>query len=478
MDHDIIKYLRDHNPTVRLLRLDNAPLIISFLFQEFKKNNRIVISNTQLITGLSDYLYNLKQSYGEDAYPGTAQNYLDKWSNDGFLRKYYTPNSDEPVFELTPATEKALDWIKDLDKKEFVGTESRLLKIFDILKEIVYKSSDDPDIRLEELERQKQDIEREIEKIQSGNIDRLNETQIKERFFDFHDTARKLLSDFRQIEYNFRELDRSVREKQVNSNLKKGKLLEDIFKVQDLIWDTDQGRSFKAFWEFLMSRHKQDELSELIEAVVNLPEIQKVKQDDFIERIKVNLIDAGDKVNKTNHHLIEQLRKYLDDRTYLENKRIVEIIVGIKSLAIQVKDNPPKNRDFLLLDDRPGIELIMERPLFNVRKNTEIKNIEFEEGYAGSIDTDALYKQLYIDQEELKIKIREMLKFNSQVTLKQITEIYPVEKGLSEIITYLNIASKDKKSFIDDTVIEKITISNKETNKYFEIQVPQVIFCK
>ncbi len=478
MDHDIIKYLRDHNPTVRLLRLDNAPLIISFLFHEFKKNNKIVISSTQLITSLSDYLYNLRQNYGEDTYPGTAQNYLDKWSNDGFLRKYYTPSSDEPVFELTPATEKALDWIKDLDKKEFVGTESRLLKIFDILKEIVYKSSSDPKKRLDELERQKQEIEREIEKIQSGNIDTLNETQIKERFFDMHDTARKLLSDFRQIEYNFRELDRSVREKQVNSTLKKGKLLDDIFKVQDLIWDTDQGRSFKAFWEFLMSRQKQDELSDLVETVVNLPEIQKVKQDDFIERIKVNLIDAGDKVNKTNHHLIEQLRKYLDDKAYLENKRIVEIIMGIKSLAIQVKDNPPRNKEFLFLDDRPGIELIMERPLFNIRKNPEIKSIKFEEGYADSIDTDALYKQLYIDQEELKIKIRELLKFNSQVTLKQITDIFPVEKGLSEIITYLSIASKDRKSVIDDTVMEKITISNRETNKYFEIQVPQIIFCK
>ncbi len=478
MDHENIKYLKDYNPTVKLLRLDNAPLIISFLFQEFKKTNKIVISNTELKTSLSDYLYHLNHIYGENTYPGTAQNYLDKWSNDGFLRKYYTSNSDEPAFELTPATEKALDWIKDLDKKEFVGTESRLLKIFDILKEIVYKSSDDPLKRLEELEKQKHELEIEIEKIQSGNIEKLNETQIKERFFDVYDTARKLLSDFREVEYNFRELARSVREKQVNSNLKKGKLLEDIFKDQDFIWDTDQGRSFKAFWEFLMSQNKKDELDELIKTVSNLPEIQNIKHDDFIERIEVNLIDAGDKVNKTNHQLIEQLRRYLDDKTYLENKRIIEIIREIKSFAIQIKDNPLKNKDFLLLDDRPLIELIMERPPFSVPKNPEIKNIELEEGDADSIDMGVLYKQLYIDQEELKIKIRELLKFNSQITLKQITEIYPIEKGLSEIITYFSIASKGNKSFINEEVIENMIISNKETKRYFEIKIPQIIFCK
>jgi hypothetical protein len=478
MDHEKIKYLKEYHPTIKLLRLDNAPLIISFLYQEFKKNNKIVILNTELKTGLSDYLYHLNHSYGEDTYPGSAQNYLDKWSNDGFLRKYYTSNSDEPVFELTPATEKALEWVKDLEKKEFVGTESRLLKIFDILKEIVYKSSDDPLKRLEELEKQKHEIEIEIEKIHSGNIEKLNETQIKERFLDVYDTASKLLSDFREVEYNFRELARSVREKQVNSNLKKGKLLEDIFKDQDFIWDTDQGRSFKAFWEFLMSQNKQDELDELIKTVSNLPEIKNIKHDDFIERIEVNLIDAGDKVNKTNHQLIEQVRRYLDNKTYLENKRIVEIVREIKSFAIQIKDDPPKNKDFLLLDDSPRIELIMERPLFNVPMNPEIKNIVLEEGYTDSIDMDALYRQLYINQEEIKIKIRELLKFNSQITLKQITEIYPIENGLSEIITYFSIASKGSKSFINEEVIENIIISNRETEKYFEIKVPQIIFCK
>src|SRR5574337_648725 len=271
MDHDYIRYLRDHNPTVRLLRLDNAPLIISFLFFQFKRNNRMVISNTELTTGLADYLYSLREQHGDGVYPGSAQDYLTAWTNDGFLRKFYPADSDEPVFELTPATEKALDWIKDLEKKEFVGTESRLLKIFDLLKEIVYKSSADPAQRLEELAAQKQDVELEIAKIEAGIIERLNETQVKERFFEVQDSARKLLSDFRQIEYNFRELDRVVREKQIDSSLKKGKLLDDIFKGQDLINDTDQGRSFRAFWEFLMSQAKQDELDELIRAVLALP---------------------------------------------------------------------------------------------------------------------------------------------------------------------------------------------------------------
>lgn len=482
MDYEYIRYLKDHNPSVRLLRLENAPLIMSFLYQHFKSDNNIVLSSIELTTRLSDYLHSLRENYGDDIYPDTAKNYLDKWTTEGFLRKYYTPDSDELVFELTPATEKAIEWIRDMDKKEFVGTESRLLKIFEILKEIVYKSSDDPQKRMVELERQRQDIEKEIEKIMAGEIEKFSETQIKERFYEVYDTARKLISDFRQIEYNFREIDRSLREKQLNSNLKKGKLLEDVFRSHDLLWQTDQGNSFRAFWEFLMSQSKQEELDDLIESVNRLPAVRDIKNDDFINRIKVSMIEAGDKVNKTIHHLVEQLRKYLDDKTLLENKRIIEVIRGIKASALEIKNNPTigysGNKDFMTVEDKPDIKLIMERPLFSPAKGVEIRGAELEEGNADSVDASVLYRQLYIDYDILKNNIRELLKFKTQATLKQITDVYPIEKGLIEILAYYDIAGKDSKSFINDEITEAIIIINRETGRYFEIQTPQVIFCK
>jgi len=478
MDHDYIQYLRDHNPTIRALKADNTPLIISFLFLQFKKNSRVTIPAPELTTNLADYLYSLRERRGEDWYPGPAPGYLNSWTNDGFLRKFYSPEGDEPLFELTPAMEKALDWIRDLEKKEFVGTESRLLKIFNLLKEIVFKSSADPGHRLEELARQKREIEEEMAKIEAGIIERLNETQVKERFFEVQDSARKLLSDFRQIEYNFRELDRAVREKQIGANVKKGRLLDDVFKNQDLIRDTDQGRSFRAFWEFLMSQVKQDELDELVGAVLALPEISGMDHDEFIDRFKVGLIESGDKVNKTTHRLVEQLRKYLDDKAQLENKRIIELIGGIKALAVAIKDQPPRNRDFFAMDDKPSIELIMERPLWDVPKNPELRDEDLSFGTADGIDTELLYKQLHIDPEELRRRIRELLKARVQVTLRQMTEAYPIEKGLAEVIALMNIATKDRSAVISEEVMETVVVSNKETDKRFEVSVPQVIFCR
>lgn len=477
MDHDYIKHLKEHNPTVKLLKADNAPLIVSFLYLVFKSRNKITLPNGELISKLSDFISNLRQIHGDQIYPDTASNYLNAWANDHYLRKYYLPDSDEPVFDLTPGTEKALDWIRDLDRKEFVGTESRLLNIFSLLKEIASKSVDDPRERIEDLEKQKEQIELEIKKIKSGQMDRLNPTRIRERYYEVEDTAHKLLSDFRQVEYNFRALDMAARKNIIASDLRKGRLLEVVFKDQDFIWESDQGKSFQAFWEFLMSQHKQDELNRLINAVVALPEIQRIKQENFIERLKVNLIEAGDKVYKTNGLLIEQLRKYLDDKTYLENKRIAEIIKEIESTAIRIKDNPPAEKAFLELEDKPLLDFFMVRPLFSPPKNPVITDQLIEEGEA-DIDMANLYEQQYINPEELRAKIREMLRDVPQITLKQITNKFPIEKGLSELIGYFSIASKDPKAIINEEETERIMIYSSKSGKTSEVELPQTIFTK
>ncbi len=203
-----------------------------------------------------------------------------------------------------------------------------------------------------------------------------------------------------------------------------------------------------------------------------LPEVQEVKGDNFLDRIKINLIEAGDRVNKTNHLLIEQLRKFLDSKAYLESKRITEVIREVQALALQVRDNPPGMVIFLLLEDKPFLELVMDRPLFTSPKKVEMADNRYEVGNQEAITAEQyarLYNQPFIDVQELKNRIRTLLQSASQVTLKQVTDIFPVEKGLAEVVAYYSIAAKDKKSVINDDIQEQILIANTQTEKYFAI---------
>jgi len=477
MDYHRIKSLRENNPTVRLLNANNGPLIISFLYQAFKSGNKITISNDELVSNLSDYIFLIRSTYGEELFPESPQDYLDSWTDEKYLRKYYPSTSDEPSFELTPAAEKAIEWLKDLEHREFVGTESRLIKIVDLLKEIVVRNSNDPGVRIVELERKRDEIEEEIRKIHSGVLESLSSTQIKERYYDLYDTSNKLLADFRQIEYNFRQLDQDVRKKQI-SVLQKGELLKNFFDNHDVLLESDQGRSFQAFWELLMSQAQQDELDKLIDLAIHLPEIQEITTDDTLEGLKNHLIEAGYKVNKTNHILAEQLRRYLDDRTYLEHKVILDLIKEIKSIAIEVKSNPPSNKDFILFPGRPGVEMMMERPLWDVSVSPELSKEVLEAGSSTMVDPQQLFSLFEVNREELKNRILELLTRTSQFTIKTLVEKYPIEHGLAEIVIYVDIALKSENVVVNEEISETMLIRNKISQRQFEIKMPQIIISR
>jgi hypothetical protein len=147
-------------------------------------------------------------------------------------------------------------------------------------------------------------------------------------------TARELLSDFREVEQNFRDLDRSVRERIATWDGGKGTLLAEIFGKHDAISDSDQGKSFRAFWDLLMSPVRQEELSHLLERVFELDAVRALAPDRRLLRIHYDWLGAGEVAQRTVAQVSEQLRRYLDDQTWLENRRIVQLIREIEQHAL------------------------------------------------------------------------------------------------------------------------------------------------
>jgi len=102
---------------------------------------------------LDDELFRLRESYGDDAHKMSAKQYLALWcDNNAYLSKRYPDRGDEPVYDLTPSIAKAIEWLSDLKPKAFVGTESRLLTVFNLLREIDSKASESPERRIQELD--------------------------------------------------------------------------------------------------------------------------------------------------------------------------------------------------------------------------------------------------------------------------------------------------------------------------------------
>ncbi len=173
------------------------------------------MSEPDLIERLEDELFEIRQVLGPKSYPKEARFYLTEWtaSDKRWLRKFYKQDSDDAFFDLTPHTEKAMLWLASLAERSFVGTESRLLTVFELLKQIAQGSETDPTIRIAELQKRRAQIDAEIDQLNSGVVPLLDDSAIRDRFQQFVGVSRELLTDFREVEQNFRNLDRQVREK-------------------------------------------------------------------------------------------------------------------------------------------------------------------------------------------------------------------------------------------------------------------------
>ena len=276
--HDLVA-LRQKHPGWRLLVADHAPLIVSFLFETFIRPNIRTMAEPEIASRLDDYLYSLRSELGDDAFPRPAMNYLDTWASDehAWLRKFYPTDSDEPHFDLTPAAERAIDWLAGLEQRRFVGTESRLMTVFELLRQLAEGTETDRlELGIAELE----GGERLTSKPKSGctregHLYLLDATRIKERYLQIAATARELLSDFREVEQELpQSRSRAVRERIATWEGGKATLLDEIFGERDTIADSDQGKSFRAFWDFLMSPARQDELTSLLAKVFELAPVQ------------------------------------------------------------------------------------------------------------------------------------------------------------------------------------------------------------
>lgn len=483
LDFATLDALRTHHPAWRLLRSDHAPLVASFLHRVFVTPNVRVMAAADLAEALEDELYALRQQRGEDnAFPKSGIEYLNDWAapDKGWLRKFYRPGTDEAQFDLTPATEKAITWLAQLGERQFVGTESRLLTLFDLLKQMSEGSEADPAKRIAELHKKRDEIDAEIARVLSGDVPLLDDTALKDRFQQFMLGARELLADFREVEQNFRQLDRRVRERIALWEGSKGALLEDIMGERDAIADSDQGKSFRAFWDFLLSSRRQDELTKLLDRVLQLPAVADLNPDARTRRVHYDWMEAGEHTQRTVAQLSQQMRRFLDDQAWLENRRIMDILHGIESKALALRDAQPAGRVMEMPEPTADIELAMERPMFSPSMKPLITSLSLQAGDE-DIDPSVLFDQVVLDKARLTRHIRHALQDKAQITLSELVSTQPLQQGLAELVAYLQLGSETFSTVVNEETQELIrwqAVATDGSDLTRSARLPRVIFMR
>lgn len=478
MDYFTLKSRFEKDYLLKLFRSRTPALFLSFVYREFKENHIINMQFHQavirLILHLEEIHFDIPENSTHEEY---CQSLVENWCSEDnqLLRRYYDP-SGEMYIELTSHSERGIRWMEELSPKEFVGTESRFIMIYKMLEDLVKGSNEDPKKRLKELRDERKRIDDEIKEIkESGKVATLSSFQIEERFHQVSLAARDLLSDFKEVDNNFRALVQDFYIKGLEEG-SKGDLLGATLDGYRELLESPQGRSFSGFWNFLMADLGEDKISSMVQSIYEVAEKQDLDtQDKLLKNLKHYLHMSGQRILKTNHKLAEKLNRILSDPKTRENKRINSLIQDIKTQVIKTRDNPVKEKEFLSLEVQPEINMPMERPLVMPEGERDFSLPEKAEKLTFG-DFSALFSFHSLEREKIENIIKESLKNRERINLSEIIMDNPIHHGLEEILTYFDIAGSDVKAEIIKEKTTLVTYTTPLGEK--TIEVPEVIFCR
>jgi hypothetical protein len=488
MKYEQIKNIVKNSPTLKMLRSTNAAMTISFLHNQFRENNEQPISNSTLVQKLADYLDELNYQDEEDSDLSSlnmdsidkARKYIEQWTNeDNRYLSNYTDESTKEVMNMpTKHTSKVLQIVELLKDRKLVGTESKFKDIFNKLKELIDNSIEDPAKKIEELKKRKEEIEDEIRTIQREQIVKTYENyQIKSRFDEVTKLTNELIGDFREVEENFKDIVRNIYEKQSDKSLSKGKILQYTFDSLDELRQTEQGKSFYAFWTFLLDDLSQEELKMLVNDVYKILDDRGIEYSEkFLRKAKTVLHLSGRKVFDSNNLLADKLTRVIAEKNLEERKNAKETINTIRNLALQLVGKNTSLESYITIEGDAIINLPMEKKLGEEQIISQFD--EQPKSANNELDIDALSKLIdtkHINKKELLNHVETLLNEKSHVALSEVLNEYPISKGLAEVLGYISLVQTTDKFYINEKETEYLKFDF-ENEKY--LKAPQVIFSK
>ena len=477
---DIVKIL-ETSPSVVLLRTRACHIIVEFLTSIFDES--MVVSYENIHSRLADFLNDNNVEIDEendilfsDTYEEKAVKYIKKWTDSGFLTNYRNEDG-EIYYELSSHSIKVLDWLYSLKREEYIGTESKFKSIITQLRELVEYTNEDREKRLQILEDKKMEIEHQIQRLRMGDdVKIFEEYEIIPRFQQISKLAKELLSDFKDVDDNFKNIIKDIYQKQIDPTLNKGGILQYTFDALDELKSSSQGKSFYAFWEFLLSRDMQNELEQLTNSLFSTLRERNIESDDrFLQNMVSHLYESGRKVYQTNDKMADKLSHIIRENNASRSDAAKHIVQEIKNSLIDISKTKGNPDISLTVEDELDINIPFERKI-TFEQNESIEYNQRPENYV--LDFDSLseigkvFCNVVIDRSIIERNVREVLKNKGQTTIAEVVNLHPLNQGLPELFAYFSILNHFSHKIINERKLEAITFNEKSKKR---IIIPEII---
>lgn len=286
-----------------------------------------------------------------------------------------------------------------------------------------------------------------------------------------------MLGDFREVEDNFRQIHRGIVEQHTRVDASKGSIVGQAFAAYDALRQSDQGRSFYAFWDFLISRQGQQEWRELTEQLIQALEVQQIPADtQMLQNIKSLLLRQGRSVYEANDRMADKLSRIITEKEIARQRRLRQELGAVKELVLALKDKPEIPIG-LELEESAEIKLAMERrlatqqnkaPAILPQPQSNLAQIEDLQRFAQLLNSRA------IDRKKLWQGVEAALSNCQTATLSEIIEANGLQQGIAEVVCYFDFL-RDKPSQVPTIpgALERIPLDEEHV---LYVEVPYLLF--
>ena len=472
----------EESPALRLMRGRLGSFVVGFFFKTFKKWGSSEASEEELIATLSEHIEQVRELEDFDAPKRLPQDYLEEWCDEDhrYMTKTYDEDREEYVFRLTRHSEKALSWLQDLlsmQQRGYATTESRFNRILIEMESLSQGVNADPESRIKDLSRKRDEIEEEIQRIrETGEAPIFGEDVIRDQVYDLSDLVEHFLSDFRAIEEFFKDHAREISKLYAQGDASKGDIVEHVLDADEELRSCDQGKSYFGFRSMMTNPTLARQFRNLAEQTSDIARRRGLDPNKTFLSLSERLFGEAGSAHGAYGRISRKLRQVVGDHAGGGGRQVRETLSQIRKSAYLLRDDPPVDWEFEI-DIRPQFFGLMESDYWEPKSVEAFAPISPADGE----DNDWINEILNsvgepLDLNKFRERIDLALEEAEKVSLTEMVDKYPLERGVVDVVCYRVVAGEDSRHDILDDEIIKIDLNRPSQPRFVEVE--QLIFQK
>lgn len=369
-----------------------------------------------------------------------------QWRQAGYVVRSFAENDAEPVYELSVGAFEAIRFVSGQTVQRISPTESRLELLIHAMKKLVDDTDENVEKRVARLKAEKRAIDERIRALRDGRVSTVSAVEVQAQVYDILAMIEALNGDFLRVRDSFYELSEKIHADVMASDSSRGRILEQFFAGYDSIAESDEGRTFTAFYRFLSSELSTREIEELVDALSERDfwkEMQE-RRREAIEEIQADLSRRARETQQVMKRLASSLRYFVQSREYQQNRRLAQLIEETRRLSLQaLRDGAVGARSTVFEADQSFVSASSagEAELYDPETAGGGERLAIAD--VPAVDLAALAERLAaseINYARLKETIELCFRDRETVTVGEVMAKFPASQGLASVIGYLHLA--------------------------------------